>query len=205
MSESVAPRHGLERLLAHESLSPAIDAALHITVCTGVRQVNLRGNPQSEAFLNAVSAVLGQELPLVANTTSVGEYRVCWLGPNEWQITAAAGPEDSLVAGLRGALKECPSSVQNVGGGLLTLQLGGAGAYGVLAKGCTLDIARLKAGTCAQSGLGKAGMLIACLDIDEPLFEIVLRRSFADYGLRWLLNAAGEQAVSVTAGEWSAL
>ena len=58
--------------------------------------------------------------------------------------------------------------------------------------------AQLPTGACAQTGLAKASMLIACLDEQEPLFEIIVRRSFADYVIRWLKNAARPGAVILT-------
>jgi len=42
-----------------------------------------------------------------------------------------------------------------------------------------------RAGDCAQSGLGKATMLLGCIDT-APVYEIIVRRSFSEYALRWL-------------------
>jgi sarcosine oxidase subunit gamma len=60
-----------------------------------------------------------------------------------------------------------------------------------LAKGCTLDFHPrvFRPGTCAQSGLAKANVLIRLGD-DPDSFDVVVRRSFADYLLRWLRHAA---------------
>ena len=193
MSDISTRRHGLE--------------PLHIAICSGVGQINLRGDPLNPAFTEAAERALGQKLPLAANTTSAGEHRICWLGPDEWQITTAAASVSRLSAVLDDAFAQCHSSVLDLSGGMLTLQFRGNGARGVLAKGCTLDLsaARFGTGACAQSGLAKAGMLISCLDDAEPLFEIVVRRSFADYALRWLHHACGGRSVSVSEAEWAAL
>jgi sarcosine oxidase subunit gamma len=54
-------------------------------------------------------------------------------------------------------------------------------------------------GACAQSGLAKASMLIGRIDDAEPVFEIIVRRSFADYVLRWLNHAAADFGVEFSA------
>ena len=46
-----------------------------------------------------------------------------------------------------------------------------------------------KSGQCAQTRLARAGMIVAPL-ADGRGFEVIIRRSFADYLLRWLQDAA---------------
>ena len=60
----------------------------------------------------------------------------------------------------------------------------------MLAKGCTLDLhpREFGPGQCAQTGLGKAAVLLATSEPDA--WAIIIRRSFADYLCRWLANAA---------------
>ncbi len=70
----------------------------------------------------------------------------------------------------------------------------------LLAKGCPLDLHPrvFDVGQCAQSHLAKAPILIRQLD-REPAFEIVVRRSFADYLWVWLEDAAAEYGFEVDA------
>ena len=70
----------------------------------------------------------------------------------------------------------------------------------LLAKGCPLDLhpRAFDVGQCAQSHLAKAPILIRQLD-REPSFEIVVRRSFADYFWLWLEDAAAEYGLAVDA------
>ena len=76
------------------------------------------------------------------------------------------------------------------------MRIKGRGVRDVLAKGCTLDLhpAEFAAGACAQSGLAKANILIGLIE-EKPVFEIVVRRSFAEYLARWLQHAATEHNV----------
>jgi sarcosine oxidase subunit gamma len=78
-----------------------------------------------------------------------------------------------------------------VSGGQTVLVLSGEHARDVLANGCPLDLRPHAVGTgwCAQSHIAKAPVMIRLVD-DVPTFEIVVRRSFADYLWTWLCDAA---------------
>ena len=82
-------------------------------------------------------------------------------------------------------------AINDVSGGQLALQISGGAARDVFAKGCTLDFHPrvFMSGMCAQSGLGKASVLFTLPNSDDE-FYVVVRRSFADYLLRWLHDAA---------------
>ena len=56
---------------------------------------------------------------------------------------------------------------------------------------CPLDLhpREFEPGQCAQTRLAKAGMIVSPL-ADGAGFEVIVRRSFADYLLRFLQDAA---------------
>lgn len=153
--------------------------------------VNLRGEPSDKKFISAAKAVLGQPLPVKANTMSNGSCRIYWLGPDEWLIVGA-GVKD-LISDLRESFSGLHASVTDVSGGNVSMRLTGRSVRDVLAKGCTLDFHPdfFKGSSCAQSGLAKANVLIG-LDSDETTFHIVVRRSFAEYLALWLKHSAAE-------------
>jgi sarcosine oxidase subunit gamma len=68
----------------------------------------------------------------------------------------------------------------------------------VFAKGCTLDFhpRAFSNGMCAQSGLARANVLFALPESDDE-FLVVVRRSFADYLLCWLHDAATGSGVRI--------
>ena len=70
----------------------------------------------------------------------------------------------------------------------------------LLAKGCPVDLhpSVFDVGQCAQSHLAKAPILLRQVD-REPTFEIIVRRSFADYFWTWLEDAAAEYGLAVQA------
>jgi len=106
-----------------------------------------------------------------------------------------------LTMQLREALAASHASVADLSGGQIALHVSGSKVRDVLAKACTLDLSpsEFDVGACAQGGLAKTGMLIGRIDDAELKFEIVLRRSFADYALRWLRHAATEYDVRFSA------
>ena len=56
--------------------------------------LNLRGRSSDTAFLAAVLKVLGCEPPIEANTmVESGNYRIYWLGPDEWLIVTPTGQQ----------------------------------------------------------------------------------------------------------------
>jgi len=197
MSEPMTRRHSLEAFLAALPTRSGIDDCVEVEIRADMGHINLRGSPANPEFLSAVAGVLRQELPFAANTMTMGDHRIYWLGPDEWQVVTAIGDTDELSSRLRAALAGSHASVSDLSGGQIALHVSGSNVRDVLAKGCTLDlsVAGFEVGACAQSGLGKTSMLIGRIENANPKFEIVVRRSFADYVLRWLHHAATEYDV----------
>lgn len=158
--------------------------------------INLRGDPQNADFIAAAERILGQALPLDANTVSLGDHRIYWLGPDEWLLVTAADTVSGLVDRLQHAFAKLHAAVNDISGGQVALSLSGTSVRDILAKGCTLDLHPqvFRLGTCAQSGLAKANVLVGLGD-DTDTFEIVVRRSFSDYLVRWLQQAGGDYGI----------
>ena len=167
-----------------------------VTIPADLGHINLRGDPQDAAFIAAVERVLGQALPIDANTISLGDHRIYWLGPDEWLLVTAADPVSDLVDRLQHALAKLHAAVNDVSGGQVVLSLSGSSVRDVLAKGCTLDFHPqvFRTGTCAQIGLAKATVILG-LGGDVDTFEIVVRRSFSAYLIRWLQQAGADSGI----------
>ncbi len=154
--------------------------------------LNLRGRPGHTGFLAGVLKALGVEPPTEPNTVvDAGDRRIYWLGPDEWLIVTPAGEQDALRAKLEAALAGVFSSVVDNSSGLTTIHVNGDNAGALLASDCPLDLhpREFTAGQCAQTRLAKAGMIVSPLAGGEG-FEVIIRRSFADYLLRFLQDAA---------------
>ena len=154
--------------------------------------VNLRGRTSNTKFLAGVLKVLGCEPPTAANTViESGDYRIYWLGPDEWLVVTPAAQQDQVKTELLAALDGVFCSVVDNSSGLTMLHVTGDNAAGLLATDCPFDLhpRNFKPGQCAQTRLAKAGMTISPL-ADGAGFEVIIRRSFADYLLLWLQDAA---------------
>ncbi len=196
MSESVRRESPLVRF---DAARRAADAAPgEAEVMLGERpflgHLNLRGDAADAQFVSAVSEVLGVAPPLEPNIVAEqGEHALLWLGPDEWLVLTPPDAQGGVLERLRGALADRFGAVTDVSGGQTVITLSGKRAREVLAKGCTLDLhpRAFGPGRCAQSRIAKSAALIRQTD-ESPAFEIVVRRSFADYLWQWLEDAARE-------------
>lgn len=164
-----------------------------VEVNPGMDFINLRGDPSNGKFVNAVTKVLRVDLPLQPNSFTTGLSSAYWLGPDEWLIASPAGERPTLPTLLDDALNGMHASLNVSNGGYVAFRVGGVNAAALMSKGCTLDFhpRSFSAGQCAQSGLAKASVIISKLD-DKPTFDVIVRRSFAEYLALWMRRAGAE-------------
>lgn len=148
----------------------------------------------------AVREVLGLALPARPNTLALddgGERSIQWLSPDEWLVIVPAGEAFALERRLRQALGQAHFSIVNVGGGQTLVELSGPQAREVLMKSTTYDVhpQAFPVGKGVSVVFAKASVVLR--RPREDVWELVVRRSFADYCFRWLLDAAEEFGVSV--------
>ena len=153
----------------------------------------MRGDANDAAFATAVGRLFGCELPRASNTWAAADSAiVCWLAPDEWLVVTQPGAAASLVARLEACLQTHDGAVNDLGAGHTIIRVGGEYGRTMLSKGCTVDLDARKfdVGCCAQSFIAKAPALI--LARTSGVVDVVVRRSFADYLLAWLRDAANE-------------
>ncbi|QDQ81478.1 sarcosine oxidase subunit gamma [Paraburkholderia megapolitana] len=153
--------------------------------------VNLRGDANDAAFLNAVESVTGCRLPVKPNTVVRGNgYDVLWLGPDEWLVRSQQQQAATLEGKLTAALAGQFAAAVDIGSGYTVLEISGEKVSDVIARGCPLDLhPRVFApGQCAQSHYFKASIVL--IPVADTTYELVVRRSFADYFVRIMLDAA---------------
>ncbi len=156
-----------------------------------VDMLNLRGDASNPRFVQVVLETTGMHLPTQANTASIDPQRqLLWLGPDEWLLKLRDRQGDAVAAAMQQALVGLHSAVVDVGHGNTTLMLQGPGSPDLLARGCPLDLHPRAFGTgaLAQTHIAKAGATVLCLYAGIQ-YEITVRRSFADYLVRWLCEA----------------
>lgn len=160
----------------------------------GLAIVNLRGNADDAAFLQAAASVLGVALPAKPGATSESNVvRVVWAGPDDWFIVGPKGHADALAARLRAAMVGLHHAVTDVSSGYTVLHLTGTPVRDVLAQGCPLDLhpRAFARGACAGSHFFKASVWLWQTE-DTPVYELLVRRSFKGYVWLMLERATAE-------------
>ncbi|MGO1117998.1 sarcosine oxidase subunit gamma [Rhodovibrionaceae bacterium A322] len=163
--------------------------------------VNLRGDSQDKAFVAAVKKVTGLALPAKTNETASNTgHLLIALGPDEWWLVFD-GKGTDMVASLKEAFGDLHSAVTDVSEYFTMIELAGPNARDVMAKGCTLDLhpRNWSAGQAAQTLFGKSDVVFLQKD-DSPVYNLWVRRSFADYVWKWMASAAREYGCSIVKG-----
>lgn len=154
---------------------------------------NLRLAPDGGARPVA-SALLGAEIPTRPDTwTATTDGEIVWLGPDEWLVTSRHARPHAGEAALWSVIAEHGGSAVDVTGQRIALRLRGRLARELLALGCALDLhpQAFPAGTCAQTLLAQAGVILVALGHGDD-YLLHVRTSFAGYLADWLLDAATE-------------
>ncbi|WP_252108093.1 MULTISPECIES: sarcosine oxidase subunit gamma family protein [unclassified Halomonas] len=146
----------------------------------------------------AVRQVLGISLPAKPNTVErdeAGERSIQWISPDEWLVIVPGGEECALERSLRETLGDAHVSIVNVSGGQTVLTLAGDNAREVLMKTVSFDVHphAFPVGKGVTTIFAKATVVLR--RTSETEWELVVRRSFADYCYRWLLDASAEYGI----------
>jgi sarcosine oxidase subunit gamma len=188
-----SPLVGTDALLKKHQATAS--AAFRLSERPFLELVNVRGDTRDAAFVRAFESVLGCRPPEKANTVARGNgYDVMWLGPDEWLVCSATAHDATrtapLQAKLGAAFTGLFASAVDIGSGYTVLEISGTRTREVLARGCPLDLhpKLFGEGQCAQSHYFKASMTL--LPTGASSFDIVVRRSFADYFVKMMLDAA---------------
>ncbi|MDE0190047.1 MAG: sarcosine oxidase, gamma subunit family protein [Gammaproteobacteria bacterium] len=153
---------------------------------------SVRGDAANPRLGHAVARVAGVDLPREPGTWNHADRsRAYWLGPDEWLLVVDGDDGLDVEGRLRDAL-DGRFSVADVTGAQVQLELSGPYVGKVLQKSSPYDFdpRNFGPGSCAQTVFAKSTALVAARQ--DGAFEVVFRRSYADYLMRWLADAAAE-------------
>lgn len=161
--------------------------------------LTLRGDAKDSAFAGAVHQALGLELPSALMLVAAGETSLQWLGPDEWLLVVPSGTEFAVEQKLRAALDGQHISIVNVSGGQTLLELTGPKVRDVLMKSSSYDVHpnNFPVGKAVGTVFAKSQLVIR--HTGEDTWELVVRRSFADYVWLWLQDASTEYGLAIKA------
>ncbi|MCB1755773.1 MAG: sarcosine oxidase subunit gamma [Gammaproteobacteria bacterium] len=155
--------------------------------------INLRGTigKGRTKFALAIKKVTGlTPTPDPNKTLHNDTFTLHWLGPDEYLLLCDAERTADVTAQLETLLSGVFCAVTDVSSGYTLIEVAGPYAADLLAKGCPLDLHPdvFGADDCAQSLLAQAGIHLSRKP-DGDGFAVIVRRSYADYLMRWLINA----------------
>ncbi|MBV1790413.1 sarcosine oxidase subunit gamma family protein [Marinobacterium sp. D7] len=159
--------------------------------------LTLRGSQQNESFMNGCAEVLGVALPTQPLTSvEKGSVSIRWISPDEWLVVLPGDQAYEVEQGLR-AVIEGHFSVVNVSGGQTLLELSGPNARELLQKCIPLDVhpSQFPVGKVAGTVFAKSTAVVR--RSGEDSWELVVRRSFADYIWLWLQDASREYGLVI--------
>ena len=157
-------------------------------------QMGLRARPGSDSA-TALEQVLGLPLPTGHGqvTGDPAGRHVLWMSPDEFlavDVSRQQAPGDGQE--FEAALEGLPGQAVDLAANRTTLELTGPQARQVLEKGCHIDLhpRAFATGTAVVTPLGPVPVILHRFADDG--YRLYPRASFADYLVRWLLDAAEE-------------
>lgn len=163
----------------------------------------IRGAATDKNFCAAMGEATGLMLPLTPCTYHRREnVSIYWLGPNEWLLIQIAGNSAEIEARLRSAFKGHVAIV-DVTGGQTSVNLRGEAVATVLKKSSVYDFAAWDnaltgSGQVVQTTFAKASAVVS--NKSDGSYDLVIRRSFADYIAQWILDAGEEFGCRIERG-----
>ena len=161
--------------------------------------LTLRGDAHDPAFVSGVRQALGLELPVALTLVANGETSLQWVGPDEWLLVVPQGEEFATEQRLRDALAGQHIQIVNVSGGQTLLELSGEKVRELLMKSTPYDVhpSNFPVGKAVGTHFAKSQLMIR--HTAEEVWELVVRRSFADYIWLWLQDACAEYGLAIEA------
>ncbi|MES2819582.1 MAG: sarcosine oxidase subunit gamma family protein [Pseudomonadota bacterium] len=159
----------------------------------------LRGGGQDPLFVHAVQQATGLELPSALQLVSQDDRSLQWLGPDEWLLVVPRGEELVAEQRLRAALGALHHQVVNVSGGQTLLELSGPKVLELLMKSTPYDVhpSHFPVGKAVGTVFAKSHLVLR--HTGENRWELLVRRSFADYYWLWLQDASAEYGLAIEA------
>jgi sarcosine oxidase subunit gamma len=146
----------------------------------------------------AALQTFGISPPTTPTVTAGGELAFVWSGPGHWLVLAPQATEP--VEARLGAVFGTHASVFDQGGSRVLLELRGPRVRDVLAKGVSIDLhpRAFKTGDVAVTTASHLAVHLWQV-ADEPVYRLLIVRTYFDSLWRWLAVSAAEYGCEVLA------
>lgn len=157
---------------------------------------NLRFQISQSELLEQIQNSVQLTIPEAPNTFIIQDNILCaWLGPDEWVVISPPDRADQVAQLLGEATADRFATFTRLGSAQTIVRISGENAIDFLSRGISVDLhpSVFKIGECAQTVMAHANVMILNHTRDEPVMDIIVRRSYADHLWQWLLDV-GEEA-----------
>ena len=149
-----------------------------------VNKINLRLDPNNNAYMSFCGKILGAVLPTKPNTYVQNEkVKIIWLGPDEWIVIN--DQKNELFIKLKNELGDLEASVTDVSENRTIIRLSGKKIMTLLSKFLVLDLEKNLRNklSCAQTFFVKVPILLIRNNDNNqiPVIDIFTNRSHANY------------------------
>jgi Sarcosine oxidase gamma subunit len=152
---------------------------------------NVRMDPKSKDRA-AAEAILGATLPDAPLTsTRTDDLAIFWMAPDDWLVLMPFERAASFETEFRNAMKG-HYSIVDVSGGQTVIRLAGNAAREVLQKSTMIDVhpEQFPVGKVVGTSFAKSAATLT--RVEKTTYDLIVRRSFADYIWEWLCDASAE-------------
>jgi sarcosine oxidase, subunit gamma len=139
-----------------------------------------------------VEQALGIIWPTETGTGASGDIDLLCVGPTDWLAITTDALRATLLRTLSEAFAESGFRATDVSCALRRIGVGGAHARDLLCKGCSFDLhpQLFFPGRSARTRFAGMPVLVRCTQVSS--FECIVVRSYAEYLVAWLTDAAVE-------------
>lgn len=170
---------------------PLQNANIRIEECPLIGHFNLRMDPNSK-YRAAAEAILGARLPdAPLSSTRTEDLTIFWMAPDDWLVLMPFEKAASFETEFRDAMKG-HYSIVDVSGGQTVIRLAGISAREVLQKSTMIDVhpEQFPVGKVVGTSFAKSAATLT--RVEEDTYDLIVRRSFAEYIWEWLCDASAE-------------
>lgn len=164
---------------------------------------NLRIPPDETNIHQGLRDEFQLQLPETANTFTSSDQATCaWLGPDEWLLIIEEPDTVRIERTLNDLFRGQFATWTEQSSGLTALRFIGSNTIALLNRGIVFDLhpRNFKPGDCVQTVLARVGVTVLNRSDEQTKFDVVVRRSFADYLWQWLVAASNEATFSKDLG-----
>ena len=182
--------------IAHKSAKDGAGVVVEELPLTGL--LSLRADPASVNLADVLQTELQLALPERLQSTASQTHCLRWMAPDDWWLSGPIEENHALEGRLRSGVSG-HIAIVDLSAGYTFLTLSGPAALDVLMKSTGYDVhpRSFGPGKTVRTVFGKTGIALRC--IGELHYELIVRRSYADYLWVWLQAASEEFGLRIEA------